>query len=284
MDFWNKYQVMYPKSELLKNLIKDEVEKSLLLSTDFPLLQKIFADDLVETIKERLFRIGADLTLEEHRQVLLPFEIRSEETLRVILSLLIGKATDDPLRIVLLEGLLVVDEYSLLYLEEMAMANVGEMSHLLMNLLCLRKLGLPQSDFFFDIREGVERSIAFLRRDFLQDVREEYVPYLEGRISGIERSAEDEMVRFRENFEKELIQSPTMDLYQLVMNYIDGLFRRLPVDETGEIEEIAEWDEFEDYPNILAMMYTRFGARLAGEILKKEVIDCTDCEESSNDG
>lgn len=153
------------------------------------------------------------------------------------------------------------NELNCIYLEELGKKCDESSFIIIRDLLCRRKAKISFNAFEGSLRSGVYETLEYLRDEYIEDVREEYSRLIFPRLDEIDIMTNDVLDIYCDKIEFELLNSPTIDVYQFVVDFIDTVFKKLPVNKFPEYDSCPE-EEFEDYKKVVEMMYIQLAGKL----------------------
>lgn len=197
-----------------------------------------------------------------------PLELRSHQAVLGLFRLMAWRSNGDDLRQELQAALPAVDELSLYLLEETGKTYAGELKPLIRDVLSQRKLSMSWEVCGETFHAAILDAMDDARTGFLPNQPEDFRSALVSRMDDTEKAILEQAGLYLGLLEEDLYESPTLDLYLLVMRFLDRAWRQLPVDEPRELRADEDEETVETYLSLLEAFYTRLAGRLAGELIR----------------
>jgi len=251
----------YRDSELIQKVVENRVETYPVYSEDLQLINHILKNENVDDeIKSRLLKIGSGVDDNLKKKVMENFSIDSIDSMDSLIGL-INSTIDSNVKKELLSWLINSNELTIFYLEETGKISKNEHYLMIREILSQIKLSLNFKDFTEVLNNSAKNTMSYIKEEYLEDVKEEYLRLILPRIEEIEEILWSTLELYIQTIERELIESPNLELYQIITKFVDLIFTKLPTDKFPEYDSCPE-EEFEDYKDVIEMMYTQFSLKL----------------------
>lgn len=159
------------------------------------------------------------------------------------------------------------DELSVHFVEEVGRAAADGEFAAVRDLLCRRKLGIGYETLTGLFAGATREAFAWLRGPFADGLGEGIRPRMLERIGECETQFALAFRDHRPALDEEIRDSATIDPYQLVLVYLDHVWRTLPVGETPETDAFVARDLVADYEQAVEQMYTLLAGKLMTGLL-----------------
>jgi len=261
MENFEKLYSNFRDSELIKNIKENKIENYPVYKEDLTLISHILTNEEVGyNIKNNLMQISSKIDSEKRVAALKKFSVNSTNDMEALVNL-INNNVNDEVNEEFINWLINSNELTLFYLEEAGKTSKSQNYYFIRDILSNIKLSVKFDDFVKVLKKSSEKSLSYLKNEYLEDVRDEYLRIILPRIEEIEEIIDASIEVYIKDVENELISSPNLDIYQVITKYVDLIFVKLPTEKFPEYDCCPE-EEFGDYRSVVEMMYTQFSLKL----------------------